>query len=283
MLPFEMTAAARQDVGRRYLEGAERWLRLLAHVLLTDELGASYILEGPWKAALKEKVTVKIRSDPGAFRREIDATTFEQLIDIICHPNWYNKFSIGLEMAFPNTKEATRFYLEQLKNIRNKVSHGRQCSVRDIEKAICYTNDLSENVKNYMGIRNMGREYDVPTFVRLTDNLGNTEDLVQGGYYRTVNYSDDRAYKRLYPGDTLIIEVDVDPTYGEADYSVQWWLKTSPGAEGNGRIARIEITNAHVGERMEVQFSLTTNRDWHRSSSGDDDILDVYYKVLPPL
>ena len=125
----------------------------------------------------------------------------------------------------------------------------------------------------------MNREFNVPTFVKCFDNVGNEKHLTPGAAYRILNFSGP-DHRVLFPGETLVAEVEVDPSFEESGYNVIWWVK-GRGDRGEGTRAIIKIENRHVGERMELQFKLTTNRDWHRMRACDD-VLDTYYKVLPP-
>lgn len=123
------------------------------------------------------------------------------------------------------------------------------------------------------------RDFDVPAFVRCQDNQGNLTYLTPGHYYRAVDYSA-VGMRTLSPGDTLVAEVEVDASFDADYYEVFWRVKTSHD-RGDGMAASIQIENRHVSERMELQFKLKTKADWHRG--GDcDDVLDMYYRVLPP-
>lgn len=219
---------------------------------------------------------------PGKFKREIEATTFDQLIDIICHPQSWELIKSALEKVYPHGVEEARTFLKRIKDIRNDVSHGRQCSIRQLEQAVCYSNDIADSIKDYFQSKNMSKEYNAPTFVKFSDSLNNAGEIPQTEeVYRAIPLSMPN-HRRLYPGDILVVEVEVDPSFDEGSYEVQWLLKTMPrSSSGSGKVARIPIANAHIGYRLEVQFALRTNNTWHRSSDGKDDIVDFYYKVLP--
>ncbi len=128
----------------------------------------------------------------------------------------------------------------------------------------------------------MAKEFYVPTFISYSDSLGNAGYFnLSESYYRGEDLSTP-SHKRLYPGDTLIIELEVDPSFDANDYFVTWWIKTRPIDRGDGQRAVITLADAQIGQRMEIQFKLKTTNSWHRSSGGDDDIIDFYYRVLPP-
>jgi hypothetical protein len=124
----------------------------------------------------------------------------------------------------------------------------------------------------------MEREFDVTSFIRCWDNQGNSEHLHPGAYYRVSDFSA-AGRRALGPGDVLVAEVEVDASFDASEYSVVWWVKTAT-ERGQGTRAAFRIEERHVRERME-EFKLTTNREWHRGGDSDD-VLDPYYKVLPP-
>jgi len=43
------------------------------------------------------------------------------------------------------------------------------------------------------------------------------------------------------------------------------------------------MTEEEVGMQLQVRCSVTTNKNWHRMSSDEDDIMILTFKVLPPV
>lgn len=279
-LPSRHRGDERVAIARRYTENAEAWLRKLVHSVLLERHGTNYITTGEWKRELKSHVESKYRDNPEKYTREVDATTFDQLIDMVCNQQHWSKWSDGLSEAYPEGEAEARTFLRRLRDIRNDVSHGQICSGRQLEQAICYTNDVADSIKEYFRRKGLSREFNVPAFVRVYDNFGNSEHLTPGHHFRSSNFSES-GKRALYPGATLITEVEVDPSFDASGYDVVWWVKTANTGMHSGTKAMIQIESRHVGERMELQFKLTTKLDWHRGN-GSDDTLDVYYKVLPP-
>jgi len=276
-----MGRAEREEIARRFVTSAEEWLRKLVHYELSQRFGSTYIAAGNFGQKLVKSVAEKLKSLPPG-TRQVDATTFEQVVSIVCHPDhWKSSFEPAIRPAFPPGSDAARFYLEQLVGIRNDVSHGRGCDSRQVEKAICYTNDLTDAIKSYFRKISMDREFDVPMFVQYDDNRGNHSDL--SGVSTNINNRiiDWRRIARgvLRPGDTLVAEVEVDATFSKDDYTVLWLH--SAGGYGDGTRATIEITPAFVGEQFEISFELRATKEWHRAF-GMDDRLTLIYKVLPP-
>jgi hypothetical protein len=281
-MPDEMVHFQRQELARRYVEIAEKWLRQLIHYQLSKQ-GPNYITKGQWKKSLIEHVYGRIRVEPEKYPREIDATTFEQAVSIVCHPNyWEHLFEVPLNDAYPHGREEARTFLNRLVDIRNDVSHGKGCSARQLERAICYGNDLADSIKAFFKGEQMQREYNVPTIVRYTDNRGNASSL-EGVSTNINNRIID--WRRtgggdLRPGDTLVAEVEIDPTFDSSEYTVSWYISGNP--RQTGAAATIRIENKHVGEQVELRFDVVTHRDWHRFT-GKDDGLILIYRVLPPV
>ena len=53
-------------------------------------------------------------------------------------------------------------FLTRIIPIRNKLSHSNPISIREAERAICYSNDFVEGVKEYMKQEGKQNEYNVP-------------------------------------------------------------------------------------------------------------------------
>lgn len=278
-----LTELDRDDTAKRYVRSVELWLRRVVHHQLSIAIGPKYLTTGHWRKPLKEWVLGQMAASPGRFTREIDATTFEQLIDITCHINWWEQcFEKPLSKAYPVGRDEALDFLGRLKDIRNDVSHGRGCSQRQLEQVICYSNDLTDSIKEFFRTVNMSRDFDVPMIVKFVDNQGNHSTLegVPEDLSRRIIDWRKRKFGDLHTGDTLIAEVEIDPGYAADEYSVTWSVF---GYEPRpGTVARIPIGLPFVGEQLEISFVVVSNKDWHRQH-GMDDRLTVVYRVLPPL
>lgn len=281
-LSDQMDAATRNLLARRYTESAEAWLRRLLHHHLSATRGLNYITGGPWRKEMRDKVATNLRNKPGAYPREIDATTFDQLVVLTCHPKVWPTVEAALREAYPDGREEARTFLNRLRRIRNIAAHVGDCTARDVEQAVCYTNDLADAIKNHFRALNMGSEFDVPTIVKFVDSLGNVsmlEHLPPDLQMRVIDWRQGQ-HGILYFGDRLVAEVEIDETYPADEYMVEW--SCISGASGTGSVASIELTDQHIGESFEIRFVVKTKRDWHRGI-GMDDYLVLLYKVLPRL
>lgn len=242
---------------------------------------ATHGLGGDWRQALKDHVAGRYEADPGRFSREVDATTFDQLIIMVCHPKYWPRWLGALRDAYPDGAEEARTFLQRLQDIRNAVAHGRMASERDLERAIFYANDLADSLKAYFRELGLDREFNVPTVVRAYDSLGNDIHVVADPSYpyRAIDFSTSET-RPLVPGDTLIAEVEIDPTFGSDADDVVWWVKTHNTGYHSGAKAVLPITERHIGARLEVQFTVKSRLDWHKGQDADD-IIDLYYRVRP--
>ena len=215
----------------------------------------------------------------------IDATTFDEIIDIITNPNTYGKcFAQVFNEVYPIGREQLRCSLGRLGSIRNHLAHGRACTSRQMEQAICYSNDLVDCIKRYFGSINMSKVYNVPTIIRFCDNMGNEHNLDGISENISSRIIDWRILGRgdLIPGEQLVAEVEIDPSFDAGDYHVKWYaLSGKVWGDYMGTTALINIGIEHVGEQFELRFSVTTNRGWHRFSNCDDSLC-LIYRVLPP-
>lgn len=274
----------RRDLARRHLDSAESWLRRLIDLKLSASCGAGYLgmVEGEAcrliSKDIRRKIFSRYESDRSRFPRVIDAADLGDAISIILNPELYQRhFRPALIHAFPDG--AARTFLNRLEEIRNKLAHGGSCSSRDLERAVCYSNDLADSIKQYFQEANMERRFNAPSFVRMVDNLGNefhfAFDAEQHGKFVDIRQVGNGT---LHVGDELLIEVEVDSSFPDA--SVHWM--TFRGHRGSGRILKLPLTEAEVGLSLDIRFSVKSSKNWHRLPDGTDDMLDLRYRVLPP-
>lgn len=274
------------------LESLEYWLRRA----LDDTLRTSY---GDYleytdingnrliKTPIVESLKSRKNTEPERYPRIIDAILLDDAIDIICNPNLYNKhFSLIFKVAFPEGRDEARTFMKRLIPGRNALAHANPISYRQAEQIVCYSNDIIDSIKTYYIARNMGNEYNVPLILKVIDSFGNVfhrnqmNTVHDGGIMKTL-YTDPKF--NLHVGDILTIEVEVDPSYSENDYTIKW--SSAKGISTpipNGRKAVICITEKQVAQQFDVQCRVISNKGWHRMHLGADDFLLLYYKVLPP-
>jgi len=278
-----MLRAERDEVARRHLEAAESWLRRLVHVQLAAKFGLDYLTSGGVLETREARSVASTLSSLATGARQVDGTTFGQLIKIAVSQKLYlDHFAEALKECYPLGAEEAEFFLNQLRDIRNGIAHGRGVSDRNTEKAVCYSNDLADAIKSYFRGRNLEREYNVPLIIRYSDSLGNESHLEGLSLDLSTRIIDWRRAGKgdLYPGDRLVVEVEVDPSFDRSSYKAKWnVLGKYAGSED--LTAEITITNDMVGEQFEIAFEVRSTRDWHRMW-GMDDRLALIFRVLPP-
>lgn len=285
-----------RDYCKQALESLEHWLRRLIDEALQDSYGVNYI-NATDKAgnniinqSIRESIKVKYDMEPGRFSRLIDAALLNDCINIICNPVLFQShFREAFKTAFPDgdSRDETRTFLNRLIKPRNLLYHANPISVRQAEQVICYSHDIIESLKQYYKELNMLQNYNVPMIIKMTDSLGNElhstqmkRNLTGRGVY---DFSQDEK-NYLRPGDTLMIEVEVDSSYPKDNYNITWvytnYYPERSIVKGNSIV--IGIGNRHVQQRFAVYCKVTSNEEWHKC--GDcDDMFGLIYKVLPPI
>lgn len=281
-----MTHNERQEIARRHIDSAEAWLRKIIHHQMSSKYGQNYlgtIQSGTLNKRIITAVAQKKNEEQGRITRDIDATTLDQAIDVVTHPVLYEElFKKSLKTAYPLGIYEARHFLTQIKDIRNDVSHGRGCSQRQLERSICYSNDLIDSLKDYFRSISMEKEFNVPMIVHYVDCLGNESHMDNVPLDIGQRIIDWRKGHNgiLYPGDTLVAEVEIDQSFDPSEYQVRWFIFGFPRQEGS--LAQIKIENKHVNEQMEIGFEVISKRDWHRHH-GLDDAVRLLFRVRPPL
>lgn len=282
-----------RQICREKIEALEHWLRRL----IDDNLSAKY---GDYfsyadekgnriiKSAIAQDAIARRGREPTRYPRTIDALLLEDAIDIICNPQLFKEhFRTPLAQAYPEGRDEARTFLKRISSPRNNLAHANAISLRQAEQIICYTNDVIDSLKAHYRQIGMQDAYDAPLILKLVDSFGNSYSRSQfspchdGGIMKTFFEAPEM---HLRPGDILTLEIEVDPSYDPASYTIQW-SSTKPWSAQQeiGNKVVLPITNRQVGQQFDIQCRVTAIRDWHRMAMGADDFLMVYYKVLPPL
>jgi len=281
-----------RSICKQKIESLEHWLRRLIDDTLTPIYGEYFSHEDASgnrliKSALANQVAERQLREPSRYPRKIDAVLLDDAIEILCKPELYkNHFRTPLVHAFPNGREEAKTFLGRIQAPRNNLAHANTISARAAEQIICYSNDVIESLREHYKSLNMQQEYDVPLILRITDSFGQTftrGQLMQvhdGGI--SLTYISNPSH-HLRPGDTLTLELEVDPAYESESYSIRW--ASTKGLDGACDTPKLVVTilDRHVGQSLDIQCRITTKRSWHRMQMGADDFLIAYFKVLPPI
>ena len=166
-----------------------------------------------------------------------------------------------------------------IKDVRNKYTHSNTISIRDAEKAICYCHDFIDSLRMYYQTIGKEKDYNVPTFLRLTDSQGMTH------YFSSQTTLP--GYKiRLRSGDVYRVEVEIDPTFNPCNYKIEWiyeWELMKSKKVHNQTSVDIPIINAMVGRYLKIQCFIISNKDWHKHGWYDDSFDYLISTILPPI
>ena len=279
-----------REAAKARIEALERWLRRIVDQKLGD-ISASYESYSDEagnfliRKDIRDKASSRREKNPDRFPRFIDAVDLDELITVVCKQ--WDLFSDPLSKAFPEGREEARTFLERIIGPRNKLAHANALSLREAEQAICYSGDVVDSLKEYY--RNMGnqKDFNVPTIVQFSDSFGNViyrEQMIAVAPLGVMVDLKDNPRCYLHPGDILTFQIEVDPSFEPSDYSVSW-TSFGPPILGSTTAPKlvIPITLAHVGEQLDFRCTVTSKKEWHRSTSGFDDMFDAKYRVLPPV
>lgn len=282
-----------RDLCKRYLEALELWLRRLIDDQLSAAFGQDFIdatrPDGSRliSAELARNLAERQDREPKRFSRPIDAALLHEQISIVCRPDLYRQyFQVALRDVFPSGHASARAVLQRLVPPRNALAHANPLSMHEICRVLCYSMDVIEGLKSYYSRVSMSQLYNVPTVIRVWDSLGHEEYLTRSN--RDLDGPTARDYSRdksayLQSGDTLWIEVDVDPTFDEQDYDIEWHVSNIGDSMTQvGRRFVLQLSERYVSTRFCAVCYLTSKKNWHRLGLFDDQI-DMTYKVLPPV
>jgi hypothetical protein len=277
-IPFdELRSACRQKP-----ETCELWSRRLIHEELSRHFGASYFSDAIHNdnhiisKNIRAHAASRRAENADRYGREVDTLLIDKLVAILCKEDLHDAFfSSALKGAFPLGNEEARIFLQRLIPIRNALSHANPISVHDVERVLCYCDDIICSLKDYYQDQSMGRDYNAPLFIRFADSLAHSEVISKP--LTTLDYTNE---SRLRPGDSLRLEVEVDSTFDPGRFAIEW--NSSSGDTGTGLSFTLGLQAKHVDERANIQVLLISDQVWHRMGHCDARI-SLFYKILPPV
>ena len=99
---------------------------------------------------------------------------------------------------------------------------------------------------------------------------------------RAINFSRKEG-DFLRCGDTLSIEVDVDPTFAPTrKYKIIWLIANVGGPRIEGSKFVLTLGEKYVSTHFTAVCRVISDKGWHRLGDHDDQI-DIVYRVLPPV
>jgi hypothetical protein len=280
-----------RSVCKLRLESLEQWLRRLVNETLIEAYGSQFIsaLHSNGEQVIPEELAGLVidrqLKDVERYPRPVDAMMLSEVVGVICQKRLFDRhFREALSLAFPNGRKEALTFLQRLVPIRNKLAHAGAIGVREAEQVMCYSGDVIDSLKQYYRNMGAGMEYDAPLILSVADSFGKIymrnqfANLFDGGICMSFK---DKPENYLRPGEKLCIEVNVDESYGADTYDVLWFFNRKNTPAVQGRRLELIVTSAHIGLQFDVMCKVTASREWHRMASGMDDLLHLYYKVLP--
>ncbi|MDW3651798.1 MAG: hypothetical protein R8P61_32265 [Bacteroidia bacterium] len=272
-----------RSITRRKIESLERWFRRLIDTRFSSTYGQDYFNATNPDGSniinnqIKRRAEELHSREPGRCPRLIDALFLDDLMTIICHPNyWPTQFREPMILAFPNGADTARIFIQKIIDVRNPLSHANHISVRQAEQAICYSNDIIDSIKNWHQNNHQMSDYNAPYFIRLFDSLGNEQHFTEPTGGGSIQGS---TSTKLYVGETLTINAEVDPSFEPDSYAIIW---SGNGISGTGNQLVLELENRHVGRYLVIRVLLRSNKDWHRyNHNSSDSYCAISYEVLP--
>ena len=290
---YKLTDNELRNLCREKLESLEHWLRRLIDETLTAEYGDYFSLTDSSGSRIIKKNFVdalenRMSREPDRYKRKIDAVLLDDAIDVLCKPSLYEFFKPAFVGAFPEGRDEARTFLKRLIEPRNRLAHANAISQRQAEQVICYSNDVIDSLRLYYAAIGMHQEYNVPLILKVIDSFGNV-------FYRNqmspshINWLHKNlttvSQCFLRPGDTLTVEVEVDPAFDRSEYTVSWRISPSQNPfqmVSNDLRVELHLSVQHVTESLMLECRIKSNQQWHRMGS-EDDRLTLNYKVLPPI
>lgn len=277
------------------VEALEFWLRRVIDITLAPEFGRDYINaksstnnQHIIKKSVRDSIQSRASSDPSRYPRMVDAMLLDEEIDIICHPDLYKSFfKEYFEKSFPLGNDQIRNCLRKILEPRNNLAHANPISVRQAEQVICYSHDVIDAIKDRLKEKNLDKEYNAPTIIKVSDSRGfafhdaqiRRNNTGRGGIDLTGDQS-----TWLRSGDTVGVEVEIDPSFPVEEYNVEWVFPAGVNVQkynSNHRVV-LCLTDENVRVDFTIYCKVISNMSWHRC--GDvDDCVGITYKVLPQI
>jgi hypothetical protein len=277
------------------VEALEFWLRRVIDITLAPEFGCDYINAKSGtsnqhiiKKSVRDSIQSRAASNPRRYPRMVDAMLLDEEIDIICHPDLYkNFFKEYFEKSFPLGNEQLRNCLRKILEPRNNLAHANPISVRQAEQVICYSRDIIDSIKDRLREMNLDREYNAPTIIKVYDSRGfvfHDSQIRRNNTGRgNIDLTGDQS-TWLRCGDTIAIEVEIDPSFPTEEYSVDWVFPKEVIAQKyhENRRMVLSLKDENVRVDFTIYCKVVSNKRWHRC--GDvDDCVGITYKVLPQI
>lgn len=263
---------------RTTIESLELWGRRLINDLMVPEYGEDYLHatlpngEGLIKAERLRRLEKRRHDEPHRYLRWVDTLFLDDIRYILCKQMFYDKlFKPALDHVYKQGKDEADFYLQAIEPVRNNLSHANPISIRQAEKAICYSHDFIDGIQEYY--KEIGRErmWNVPTILKMTDSLGNQ-----------FTQRNNQMEHVFYVGDSYALDAEIDSSFSPDEYDISWIRRSGhPFAESsNDPRFRITFKDEDVNQCLSIRCLITSKKNWHKYDYCDDQ-MSVNLCVLP--
>lgn len=287
---YELTEEKIRSISKTAIENLEKWARLVIDKELTEKYGENFFYENDddnnpivKKELIRKSEQIK-KENPARFSRMVDTLFLDEIIYFLCKESLYKScFKKILDLIYPDGRMEAKTYLSAIIPIRNKLSHSNPISIREAEKAICYSNDFVDGVKDYMKKNGQQQQYNVPNIIKINDSLGNEFYLNKNINFELISIKDkDGSLYEFEVGERYTVWLTLDPSFDKQEYQFRWTVENgSMITPNNLDHLDIIINEKLVGENQAIYCTLISNKNWHRYR-GYDQQFAIAFKVLPP-
>jgi hypothetical protein len=273
------------------IENLETWLRNIIDIGLTAKYGANfqdYRDENGIRLLsnrIIKEANLRYTSEPDRYPRFVDSLLLDDIVKIVCKHDIYKSTTEDyLKYAFPEGNSEALTFLNRLIPIRNKLYHSNPITNHEALRALCYSNDVISSIKLGYKEKNLDKEYNAPTIIRVEDLFGNQFNQTQIRRNSTGRGCCDTRKNgtTVYVGEKINIQVEVDPSFSIDDYTINWIFdkkEESAYAEIGNRI-ELSVENKHVRTDFAIYCCIKSIEKWHRC--GDvDDCVSILYEIIP--
>ena len=272
---------------RQSIESLEMWARHLIHEKLTEQYGIDYVNHKTSeenyliKREVRDHIQSMLQNNSGRFHRAVDTLFFEHIIYFLCNPAFYrDMFGEALKYAYPNGCNEARVFLERITPIRNALSHSNPISIRQAERAICYSHDFVDGLKQYYIEKGEEQMWNVPRIIRVTDSLGNVYDNPTDSHNLQSIFL---PTQELRCGDTYSVTVDIDSSFLDTEYEIIWQNQHNEVVEfKNTKHFVVTFGDIDVSENHTITCIIKSHKPWHKHQHYDCKIT-LMFPVYPPV
>lgn len=284
---YKYTEEELRALCRTSLESFEIWARRIIHEKMTEHYGDNFIdkqfEDGNYliKKDIRNHVHSMLTKEPERFKRAVDTLFMEHIEYFLCNPAFYNRaFKDVLKFAYPLGKDEAKDYIKRLVPIRNALSHSGVISIRQAEKAICYSNDFIDGIKQYEKERGQEQVWNVPRIIRITDSLGNVfENPTEVNGCNSIF----NVPQKKYCGDSYSVTVEIDSSFSDSEYTIIWIDNNHQiDAYRNCKQYITTFNTSDIGENHYIRCKVISNKEWHKYINYDCEIF-LNLTVYPPV